>query len=268
MSDARPEFAVIGGSGFQELLDAPQSVRVETPYGEPSDAISVGELDGRTVAFLPRHGVGHRLPPHRIPYRANLWALRELGVERILAPCASGSLQPDLPPGAFAVVDQFVDRTSGRPHTFYDGDGAVHVSVADPYCPTLRRGLVDSGRALGIDVRDGGTMVVVEGPRFSTRAESAWFRSMGWDVVNMTGYPEAVLARELELCYATIAMITDYDTGVADDPAAAPVSADEVRAAAARNLDVLRDVLRRTIADAPPRPADDPCRTALAGARI
>lgn len=263
----RAAIGVFGGSGFGQFLEGADEVRVETPYGDPSDAIRIAEIGGTSVAFLPRHGGGHALPPHRIPYRANLWAMRELGVERILAPCAAGSLDPALPPGAFCVVDQFVDRTSGRAHTFYDGPGATHISTADPYCPHLRAAVLAAGRAIGADVRDGGTMVVVEGPRFSTRAESRWYRQMGWQVINMTGYPEVALARELELCYSTIALITDYDTGI-DLEAGEAVKADDVLASFAANLDILRDLLVRTIESLPPRPADDPCRHALAGARL
>lgn len=263
----RAEIGVFGGSGFGAFLEGAEEVRIETPYGAPSDAVMLAEVAGRSVAFLPRHGRGHDLPPHRIPYRANLWAMQALGVERILSPCAAGSLDPGLPPGAFAVVDQFVDRTSGRDHTFHDGPGAVHISAADPYCPHLRRAVLDAGRAIGADVRDGGTMVVVEGPRFSTRAESAWYRQMGWQVINMTGYPEAVLAREIEICLAAVALITDYDTGVAGEEGAA-VTADDVVETFRANLEVLRELLVRVIADLPERPADDPCRSALAGARL
>ncbi|MBM3679818.1 MAG: S-methyl-5'-thioadenosine phosphorylase [Actinobacteria bacterium] len=263
----RATIGVFGGSGFGRFLEGAEEVRVETPYGDPSDAIRIADVEGQPVAFLPRHGRDHALPPHRIPYRANLWAMRELGVERILAPCAAGSLDPGLPPGAFCVVDQFVDRTSGRVPTFYDGPGATHVSTADPYCPHLRDALLEAGRRVGADVRDGGTMVVVEGPRFSTRAESRWYRQMGWQVINMTGYPEAALARELELCYASIALITDYDTGV-DLDAGQAVTADDVLTAFAANLDILRDLLVHAIGSLSVRPADDPCRSALAGARL
>ncbi len=263
----RADIGVFGGSGFGAFLEDAEEVRIETPYGPPSDAVMLAEVAGRTVAFLPRHGRGHDLPPHRIPYRANLWAMQSLGVERILSPCAAGSLDPALPPGAFAVVDQFVDRTSGRDHTFHDGPGAVHISAADPYCPHLRQAVLDAGRAIGADVRDGGTMVVVEGPRFSTRAESAWYRQMGWQVINMTGYPEAVLARELQICLAAVALITDYDTGVEGESVPA-VSADDVVAAFGANIEVLRELLVRVIADLPERPAGDPCRSALAGAEL
>ena len=204
---------VIGGSGLYALLDGAREVVVDTPYGPPSDPLVVGEVGDRPVAFVPRHGRDHRFPPHRIPYRANLWALRSLGVRQVLAPCAVGALQPDLGPGSLVVPDQLVDRTSGRPQTFHE-TGAVHVPFAEPYCPTGRRVAVERARSHGWDVTDGGTMVVVEGPRFSTRAESRWFAAQGWLLVNMTGHPEAVLARELALCYSSIALVTDLDAGI------------------------------------------------------
>jgi 5'-methylthioadenosine phosphorylase len=210
MADEHPSIAVIGGSGFYEFLDEPTAVEVSTPYGDPSAAIAVGEVAGRSVAFLPRHGKGHEFPPHRINYRANLWALRSLGVEQVLAPCAVGGLQPETQPGTLVVPDQLVDRTTARVQTYVDS-GAAHAPFADPYCPDLRASLV---AAAGEGVVDGGTMVVIEGPRFSTRAESQSYARAGWTVVNMTGHPEAVLARELGLCYATIALVTDLDAGV------------------------------------------------------
>jgi 5'-methylthioadenosine phosphorylase len=262
------EIAVIGGSGFGQLGATAREVAVETPYGAPSAPIRIVELGGRPVAFLPRHGDGHRHPPHRIPYRANLWALREIGVRRILAPCAAGSLDPAVPPGAFVVVDQFVDRTSGREDTFYDGPGATHIEGADPYCPDLRARITEVGGELGIDIRPSGTMVVVQGPRFSTRAESAWYRMMGWEVINMTGYPEVILARELGLCYASIALITDYDVGVADDPASAPVTAEQVREAFSANLEAVQRLLGALVERLGDPPADDPCQVALEGATL
>jgi 5'-methylthioadenosine phosphorylase len=257
---------VFGGSGFYEFLDDVEELRVDTPYGEPSAAIRVGDIDGRQVAFMPRHGDKHQFPPQKVNFRANVWAMREAGVRRIIAPCACGSLQPDLHPGTFVVADQFVDRTRGRGDTFYD-DRTVHVSAADPYCPDLRGILVDEARALGIDVRDGGTVVVIQGPRFSTRAESRWFTSMGWTVVNMTQYPEAWLARELELCYATVALVTDYDVGLEGMPEVEPVSADAAFRVFAENLDRLRDLLFRAIPRIGPQP-EDVCATALASAIV
>jgi len=204
------------------------------------------------------------LPPHKIPYRANVWAMRELGARRIIGPCASGAFDRSLRLGEFVVCDQFVDRTSGRADTFYDGPETTHVSAADPFCPDLRRLLVETATEIGTPVRDGGTVVVIQGPRFSTRAESQWFERAGWHAINMTAYPECHLARELELCYATIAMVTDYDVGVEGGP---PVSADEVARVFGENNERLREVLLNAIPKIGPQPKDV-CATALAGASI
>jgi 5'-methylthioadenosine phosphorylase len=261
---ATAAIGVFGGSGLYELLDDGERVEIETPYGAPSAPIAIGELGGKRVAFLPRHGLRHELPPAQIPYRANVWALRELGVRRIIGPNASGALRADLALGEFVVVDQYVDRTWGRADTFYEGPQTTHVSAADPYCPDLRRVLVETARELDIPVRDGGTVVVVQGPRFSTRAESRWFQTMGWDVINMTGYPEAHLARELELCYAAIAMVTDYDVGVEGHE---PVSAEHVVEVFRENNERLRDLLFAVIPKIGPQP-EDVCATALRGARV
>jgi 5'-methylthioadenosine phosphorylase len=251
VSPAGPaELGVFGGSGLYALLDDAHTVAVETPYGPPSGDVHLGTLAGRSVAFLPRHGPAHELPPHRINYRANLWAMRELGVTRLFGPCASGSLQPGIHPGEFVVGDQLVDRTWGRPDTYYDGPDANHVGFADPYCPELRAVAVRAGRAEGITVHDGGTVVVVQGPRFSTRAESRWYRSAGWEVINMTQYPEAVLARELGICYASIALITDYDTGVEGVDVEA-VSQAEVFAFFEANVDRVRALLHRALVEVP-----------------
>lgn len=207
------EIGIIGGSGFYRFLEDVEEVDAHTPYGPPAGPLSVGRVGERTVAFLARHGPRHHLPPHRVNYRANLWALRELGVRRILAPAAAGSLRPDLHPGELVVCDQLVDRTRGRADTYFDGGSVGHVSFADPYCSELGRVLVGSAVAPTV-VHPRGTVVVIQGPRFSTRAESAWFRQAGWDLVNMTQYPEAVLARELGICYAGLGVITDYDSGL------------------------------------------------------
>ncbi|GAA4258042.1 S-methyl-5'-thioadenosine phosphorylase [Dactylosporangium darangshiense] len=255
------DVAVIGGSGLYALLDDAEEHVVDTPYGPPSDPITVATVQGRRTAFLPRHGRDHRFPPHRIPYRANLWALKEIGVGQILAPCAVGGLRPELGPGTFVVPDQLIDRTSGRVQTFYD-DGAVHVNFADPYCTTGRDIVKKVAGEHGIDAGDG-TMVVVEGPRFSTRAESRWYTAMGGAVVNMTGHPEAVLARELALCYTSIALVTDLDAGVEGDHG---VTQEEVFRVFGENTDRLRRILLDVIPRLPERP-DDPCRHALDGLR-
>jgi 5'-methylthioadenosine phosphorylase len=251
---------VISGSGLYALLDDVREVAVETPFGPPSDPLVAGEVGGRDVVFVPRHGVDHRFPPHRIPYRANLWALHSLGVRQVLAPCAVGGLQPALGPGALVVCDQLVDRTSGRPQTFYD-TGAVHVPFADPYCPTGRATALRLAREQGWPIVDGGTMVVVEGPRFSTRAESQWFRAQGWSVVNMTGHPEAVLARELALCYTALALVTDLDAGVAGGRS---VTQEEVFRVFGENTARLRSLLLDVVA-ALPAERDCACGSALDG---
>ncbi len=258
----RAEIGVIGGSGFYSFLDDAEEVVVDTPFGPPSDPLVVGSVAGRTVAFVARHGRDHRYPPHRVPYRANLWALRSLGVRQVLGPCAVGGLQPHLGPGTLVIPDQFVDRTFGRTPTFFD-EGAVHVAMADPYCPVGRAAVLASGRAAQWSPTDGGTLVVVEGPRFSTRAESRWHTDMGWSVVGMTGQPEATLARELELCYTSIAVVTDLDAGVEEGHG---VTHAEVLAVFSATIARLRTVLL----DAIPRlPASDarhcPCTTALDG---
>ena len=255
------EIGIFGGSGFYALLDDADEVTLDTPYGAPSDPLVVGTVAGRRVAFLPRHGRDHRFPPHRIPYRANLWAMHSLGVRQVVAPCAAGSLRPDVAPGDFVVCDQLVDRTSGRPQTFYD-ERAVHVAFADPYCPAGRAAAVAVARGSGITVHDGGTMVVVEGPRFSTRAESQLYAGAGWSVINMTGHPEAVLARELELCYTSIALITDYDAGIAG--AGAAVTQEEVFRVFADNNSRLRALLLALV-PALPRERSCSCAMALAG---
>lgn len=238
------QVGVFGGSGFYAFLEDVEEVELETPYGSPSAPVALGEVAGIGVAFIPRHGKEHELPPHRIPYRANLWAMRELGVQRVFGPNACGAIRAELALGDFVVCDQFVDRTKGREDTFYDDAPVTHVSAADPYCPELRSTALDAARACEITAHDGGTVVVIQGPRFSTRAESGWFQSMGWDVVNMTAYPEGYLARELELCYANISMVTDYDVGV---EGAEPVSYESVAETFNRNNERLRELLMAAI---------------------
>ena len=263
MSEA--QVGIFGGSGFYSFLDDVEEVKVDTPYGEPSAPISLGTIEGRRVAFLPRHGHGHTLPPHMINYRANAWALKELGVTRVIGPCAAGSLQREVRPGEFVVSDQLVDRTTGRKDTFYDGPVTTHVSFADPYCPEMRPLALTVGRELGITMHDGGTVVTIQGPRFSTRAESKWFQDAGWEVINMTQYPEAYLCRELEMCYVNIALITDYDVGVAGETSA--VTHEEVLRVFTENNDKLRGLLFSLVPQLP-ETRSCPCATALKGARV
>lgn len=236
------EVAIIGGTGFYEFLAEPTEVQTSTPYGDASGPVSIGRVGDRAVAFLPRHGAGHTLPPHLINYRANLWLLRSLGVRQVLAPCAVGGLLPSVAPGDLVAPDQLVDRTNGRVQTYVES-GAVHVPFADPYC----RRLLASFRGRD-EVSVGGTMVVIEGPRFSTRAESQHFASQGWSLVNMTGHPEAVLAREMRLCYAALALVTDMDAGVEEG---AGVGQEDVFALFAANVERLKQTVGSMIATLP-----------------
>lgn len=242
------ELGLFGGSGFYSFIDGAEEVDVTTPYGPPSDRVAIGEVAGRRVAFIPRHGRGHTIPPHRINFRANLWAFKELGVSRVIAPCAVGSLRADLAPGTFVLCDQLVDRTSGRPDTFFDGPKVVHAGFADPYCPELRALAASVGAGLGIPLREAGTGIVIQGPRFSTRAESAFYGRQGWDVIGMTQYPEVVLARELELCCLNISLVTDYDVGL---EGMEPVSTQEVIKVLQANNESLKTFLGDLIGKIP-----------------
>ena len=256
---------VFGGSGFYSFLDDVEEVKVDTPYGEPSAPVALGRVDGIDVAFLPRHGHDHRFPPHMINYRANVWALKDIGVERVIGPCAAGSLKPEVEPGHFVISDQLVDRTNARKDTFYDGPETTHVTFADPYCPELRALAIATAGELGIHAHDRGTVVTVQGPRFSTRAESKWYQDAGWEVINMTQYPEAYLSRELEMCYVNIALITDYDVGLDGDTPA--VSHEEVLRVFQANNDRLRGLLFAMVPRIP-EGRRCPCATALQGARL
>lgn len=241
------EIGIIGASGFSPIARNTRDVTLTTPYGEPSAPLSLAEVHGRTVAYLPRHGRDHRRPPHRINYRANLWALHAIGVRQVLAPCAVGSLRPELGPGVVVVPDQLVDRTCGRAQTYFD-DADVHVPFADPYCPAGRETVLDAAAAGGQDCVDGGTMVVVEGPRRSSRAESQWHAAQGWSLVDMTGCPEAALARELALCYVPVALVRDLDAGLG---VGSGVRRDEVFAIFHEGLDRLRALVLATVARLP-----------------
>lgn len=263
----RADIGVIGGSGFYSFFDSPERVHVDTPFGAPSDDIVIGDVDGRRVAFLARHGQGHRYPPHLVNYRANLWALRSVGVRQVIAPCAVGSLQAEHTPGTLLVPDQVVDRTAGRAGTVYDEVGpVVHVSFADPYCPQVRSALLESTGNHFARTVDRGTLVVIGGPRFSSRAESQWHQAAGWSVVGMTGMPEASIARELAMCFGTACLITDNDAGVEGGEA---VTHEEVMRVFADNIEHLKVALREAISRLPAPESDDeatcPCRRVLDG---
>lgn len=262
----RADIGVFGGSGFYEFLDNVTEVWIETPYGAPSDRIALATIGGKRVAFLPRHGKDHRYPPGKINYRANLWAMKSLGVTHIIGPCAAGSLTPRVRPGEFVICDQFVNRTWGREDTFFTGPITTHVSPADPYCPNLRQLAAEAAEEQGVTVHRQGTVVVIQGPRFSTRAESKEFQSHGWEVINMTQYPEAYLAKELGICYVNISLITDFDAGLDDDPSIDPVSHEAVMKVFNANIENLKGVLSRLIAKIPDRP-DCSCAGSLGTAR-
>jgi 5'-methylthioadenosine phosphorylase len=260
------EIGVFGGSGFYQFLDDVTEVEVDTPYGPAASPVHVGSVDDRRVAFLPRHGADHQFPPHRINYRANLWAMRALGVRQILGPCAVGSLNRELGPGTIVIPDQLVDRTSGRTQTYYDA-GGVHVSFADPYCAHGGAAALKAAATAtaGERAHAGGAMVVIEGPRFSTRAESQWYAAAGWTLVNMTGHPEAVLARELGLCYTSLALVTDLDAGI---DASESVTHTEVLAVFARNIERLRALVLETVRLLPAENTDCACAHALDGMEL
>lgn len=249
--EKRADIAVIGGTGFYHFLDDVTEVKVDTPFGAPSDLISLGSLAGRKVAFLPRHGRHHQFPPHMVNYRANIWALHELGVNRVIGPCAAGSLQPEARPGDLVICDQFVDRTTGRKDTFYDGPAVVHISSADPYCPEMRVVAIRAAKDLGVRYHPEGTMVIIQGPRFSSKAESRWFSSLGWKVINMTGYPEAILAKELGMCYLNVSLLTDYDAGLAGNVDVAAVTQDEVVRVFSEHNQILKDLIKKIIGALP-----------------
>jgi len=246
---AQAEIGIFGGSGFYKLLDDVHEAKVDTPYGPPSDSVFLATINGRQVAFLPRHGRHHTIPPHKVNYRANVWAMRSLGCQAIISPCAAGSLQRNVEPGHFVVCDQFVDRTNGRADTFYDGPIVTHVSPADMYHPILRKLAIETIRDHGITCHETGTVVVIQGPRFSTKSESKWFHDQGWEVINMTQYPEAYLCHELGMGVVNISLITDFDAGVHADTDA--VTAHDVLAVFNSNAEKIRKVVLDLVGQIP-----------------
>jgi 5'-methylthioadenosine phosphorylase len=259
------EIGILGGSGFYSFLDDARPIPVETPFGPPSEQPLVGTVAGRSVAFIPRHGKGHRFPPHRVNYRANLWALRAIGVRQVLGPCAVGSMLSEAGAGSLAIPDQVIDRTWGREHTVYDGaEGAVHIPFADPYCPRGRATAINAAHQAGWPPRETATLIVINGPRFSSRAESRWHAAAGAHLVGMTGMPEASIARELALCYTSLAVITDLDAGM---EAGEGVTYTEVMEVFAKSIGRLKTVISLAVAGLP---TDDDClcRQSLDGQRL
>ena len=258
------DIGIIGGTGVYDpgLFSEKREIKVYTPFGDPSDLITVGEYAGKKVAFIPRHGKGHRIPPHRINNRANIWALNQLGVKRIIAPTAVGSMKHEYRPGDIAVLDQFIDFTKKRDYTFYDGGRVCHISVADPFCPELRDIVFYQGSLLKYSIHAKATYVCVEGPRFSTRAESQFFRDvLKADIIGMTLVPECQLARELEICYVSIATVTDYDVW-----ASSPVSSMEIIELLNKNIEKTKKLIAKLIPAISVNRIKCNCANALEGA--
>ena len=264
MTTAQADLGVIGGSGFYSLLEDAESVAVTTPYGDPSDPLTIGTLAGRRVAFLPRHGADHRFPPHRVPYRANLWALRSVGVRHVVTGSAVGSLKAELGPGELVLPDQILDRTWGRPHTYSDTDtGVAHLSFSDPYCSIGRSAALAAADRAGLPLASPATLVVINGPRFSTRAESLDYQRSQATIIGMTGMPEAALAREMALCFTSLCLVTDHDAGV---EVGQGVTHAEVLAMFAENLPKMRELLVATLAGLPAAQGDCGCADVHTGA--
>ena len=257
---------VFGGSGFYKFLDDIEEVRVETPYGMPSDSLFIGKIGQHKVAFMPRHGRNHTIMPHLINYRANAWAMKSIGVERIISPCAAGSLQKHVAPGDFVICDQFVDWTEGRKSTIIEGPVVAHPSPADLYCPEMRKLAIETAKEIGINVHEQGTVVVINGPRFSTKSESKFFTSQGWEVINMTAFPENYLAKEFDMCPLNISLITDYDAGLVGD--VPPVSHHAVIEVFNKNLDNLKALLFKMIEKIPAERHNCDCANTMEHSRV
>lgn len=258
------DIGIIGGTGVYDsgLFSDKKEVKVYTPFGDPSDLVTIGEYAGRKIAFIPRHGRGHRIPPHKINYRANIWTFKQLGVKRIIAPSAVGSLKKEYKPGDIVIPDQFVDLTKSRSCTFYEGGQVCHISVADPFCPELRRTAISKISNLGITMHQKGTYVCIEGPRFSTRAESLFFKeSVKAELIGMTLVPECPLAREAEICYISLSTITDYDVW-----ADIPVSSREVMEILNKNVERTRKIISELIPEISVEKFECDCRHSLEGA--
>lgn len=237
------DIGVFGGSGLYSLFEKSETIKISTPFGEPSANITIAEVGNKKVAFLPRHGLKHQYPPHKVPYKANIHAFKQLRVKRIISPCAAGSLDADIKPGDFVILDDFADRTKGRDDTYFNGPQTAHIAGTDPYCPNLRKIAIQSCQKLNINVHQQGTVVIVNGPRFSTASESKYYMGQGWQVINMTQYPEVILAREQEICFVGIALITDWDIGLAATGKIKAVDSQTVIKVFNENLTKSRDLI-------------------------
>lgn len=262
------EIGIIGGSGFYSLLDDYEDVYVDTPHGKPSDSITLGKISGRKVAFIPRHGRGHSIPPQKVPYRANIEALEKLGAKRIIATAAVGSLKEEYAPGDFVLFDQFVNMTHGRQDTYFDQNIVAHVSMAEPYCDDMRKSAVAAMNSLGIKHHSSGSVVVINGPRFSSKAESRFFAAQGFDTINMTQYPEAALAHEKALCYLGIGMVTDYDAGLEGRADIKPVTVDEINKVFSENIGKAKRLVSALVPTLNPERNGCACNKTLDGAII
>lgn len=267
MAEQKAEIGIFGGSGLYSLLSGGEAVDVETRYGKPSDSITLGEIAGRKVAFLPRHGSRHHLPPHKVPYRANIDAMDQLGVTRIISTSAVGSLRMDFMPGDFVFPDQFINFSHGRDETFFDQEPVTHVSSAEPYCSEMRQVAIAAGDMTNIKYHPAGTVVIVNGPRFSTKAESKFFRGIGGDIVNMTQYPEIVLAKERGMCFLGVSAVTDYDAGVEGNRAIKPVTFNEVSLRLGANIEKMKALISE-IVETLPNERSCSCKDSLVNASV
>ncbi|MCL5102403.1 MAG: S-methyl-5'-thioadenosine phosphorylase [Candidatus Marsarchaeota archaeon] len=267
MTGKQAEFGVIGGSGLYSLFENPEELDIDTEYGKPSDKVSIGTINGRSVAFVPRHGRNHTIPPHMINYRANLSAFASLGVQRVISITAVGSLRMDFVPGDFAIPTQFINMTSGRKDTYFDGEPVTHVSTAFPYCPEMHKAAVRVGDYDNIKYHENATIMVINGPRFSTMAESKFFNSIGADIINMTQYPEVVLAKELGMCYSSIAVVTDYDAGIEADQKIPPVSFEDVGKRFSSSIEKVKTMIADMVKEIPNERSCD-CSKSLDNARV
>lgn len=262
------EIGIIGGSGLYSLMENPEEVEIDTEYGKPSDKISIGKIGGKSVVFLPRHGRKHSLPPHKIPYKANIAALKQLGVKRVISTSAIGSLRPEYKPGDIVLFDQFVNMTHGRDDTFFHGSSVTHVSTAEPYCPELRAIGINAADSLKLDYHKDATIVVINGPRFNTKAESKMYANHGFDVINMTQYPEVPLAIESGMCYLGIGMVTDYDAGLEGNKDIKPVTLEEVNRIFAANITKVKSMINGIVPKIPENRGACHCADVLKNAVI